>query len=46
MLTIFVADVARTPEEVFGVNTARLRELKAKYDPRNLFHSWHNLMKN
>ncbi|KAF2668505.1 FAD-binding domain-containing protein [Microthyrium microscopicum] len=31
-------------EALFGQNTARLRELKAKYDPNNRFNKWHNLM--
>lgn len=30
-------------EEIFGDNLPRLRELKAKYDPRNIFKKWHNL---
>lgn len=30
-------------EEVFGNNLARLRELKDKYDPDNMFNKWHNI---
>lgn len=31
-------------ERVFGANGARLKELKAKYDPDNWFNKWHNLL--
>ncbi|KAL3455585.1 hypothetical protein BJX64DRAFT_297429 [Aspergillus heterothallicus] len=30
--------------EIFGHNFSRLLELKAVYDPRNIFRRWHNLM--
>ncbi|KAJ6028034.1 hypothetical protein N7540_003610 [Penicillium herquei] len=28
---------------IFGDNTTRLRELKEKYDPENMFRHWHNI---
>ncbi|KOS20232.1 6-hydroxy-D-nicotine oxidase [Escovopsis weberi] len=30
--------------ELFGVNYPRLVELKKKFDPENMFRSWHNLL--
>ncbi|KAF2094631.1 putative FAD binding oxidoreductase [Rhizodiscina lignyota] len=33
-------------ESVFGVNSARLRTLKAKYDPDNWFNKFHRLLPN
>lgn len=30
-----------SPEDAWGVNLSRLRELKEKYDPRNTFNKWH-----
>lgn len=33
-------------ERVFGQNTLKLRQLKAKYDPGNWFSKWHNLLSN
>jgi hypothetical protein len=39
-------DSSKSPEEVFGTNTPRLKELKMKYDPQNLFYRWHNLLAN
>jgi FAD/FMN-containing dehydrogenase len=30
-------------EEIFGHNLARLRALKKKYDPDNMFRKWHNI---
>lgn len=33
-------------EKVFGVNTAKLRSLKARYDPDNWFDKWHRLLPN
>jgi hypothetical protein len=30
-------------EAIFGDNLPRLRELKKKYDPNNIFKKWHNL---
>lgn len=29
------------PESAFGANLHRLREIKQKYDPTNVFHKWH-----
>ncbi|KAJ6443799.1 FAD linked oxidase domain-containingprotein [Purpureocillium lavendulum] len=31
------------PERAFGQNLSRLRELKTKYDPDNVFCKWHSL---
>ncbi|OQD82595.1 hypothetical protein PENSOL_c175G05188, partial [Penicillium solitum] len=30
-------------EDIFGDNLPRLRELKKKYDPHNIFRKWHNI---
>jgi hypothetical protein len=30
-------------EAIFGDNLPRLRELKKKYDPHNIFRKWHNI---
>jgi FAD/FMN-containing dehydrogenase len=30
-------------DAIFGNNLARLRELKKKYDPQNIFRHWHNI---
>jgi FAD/FMN-containing dehydrogenase len=35
-------DVSRVAEN-YGPNYSRLREIKAKYDPQNLFHINHNI---
>lgn len=32
------------PEEAFGSHVDKLRELKAKYDPQNVFHKWHGVV--
>ncbi|KAJ9634234.1 hypothetical protein H2199_009064 [Coniosporium tulheliwenetii] len=32
------------PEKIFGVNAEKLRQLKLKYDPENLFWRWHNVL--
>ncbi|UNI21309.1 hypothetical protein JDV02_007310 [Purpureocillium takamizusanense] len=32
------------PEEAFGSHVGKLRELKAKYDPQNVFHQGHGVM--
>ncbi|KAJ9651122.1 hypothetical protein H2201_009284, partial [Coniosporium apollinis] len=37
-------DYQINPEKMFGVNTERLRQLKLKYDPENLFWRWHNML--
>jgi Berberine and berberine like len=28
---------------IFGVNAERLKDLKAKYDPTNVFRRWHDV---
>jgi FAD/FMN-containing dehydrogenase len=32
-----------TPQEIFGTNYPRLVELKAKYDPKNMFNGAYDL---
>ncbi|KAH7010996.1 hypothetical protein EDB80DRAFT_640217 [Ilyonectria destructans] len=33
-----------SPEDAFGDHVQRLRELKRKYDPENVFHKWHGVI--
>ena len=42
-LTFFFAGLRVTPQEIFGTNYPRLVELKAKYDPTNMFSGAYDL---
>ncbi len=33
-----------SPEDAFGDHVGRLRELKQRLDPNNVFHKWHNVV--
>jgi len=33
-----------SPEDAFGDHVGKLRELKQKYDPDNVFHKWHTVV--
>jgi FAD/FMN-containing dehydrogenase len=33
-----------SPEDAFGDHVERLRELKQRYDPENIFHKWHSVV--
>ena len=33
-----------SPEDAFGDHVERLRELKQRYDPANVFHKWHSML--
>ncbi|KAM0300334.1 hypothetical protein HYE67_010473 [Fusarium culmorum] len=32
-----------SPNDAWGANLPRLRELKKKYDPQNVFNKWHSI---
>lgn len=34
-----------SPEDAFGDHVDRLRELKERLDPNNVFHKWHNVIR-